>query len=83
MTGARFGIPTEAGEAPPVAGLIHSQSQATLTPSYLGQGLFFDAGSRDQEKIPETLRRIALAVSDVPRVRLRVSVICFVGVVVP
>ena len=35
MTGARFGIPTEAGEAPRVAGVIHSQSQTGLTPSDL------------------------------------------------
>ena len=34
MTGARFGIPTEAGEAPPVVGVIHSQSQTGLTTSY-------------------------------------------------
>ena len=35
MTGARSGIPTEAGEAPRGAGVIHSQSQTGLTPSYL------------------------------------------------
>ena len=63
--------------APPVAGLIRSQSQARLTPSYLGQGLFFDARSRDQEKIAETLRRLALAVSGVLRVRLPVWAVCF------
>jgi len=48
-----------------------------LTPSYLGQGLFFDASSRAQEKIPDTLPRITLAVSGVLRVRLRVSSVCF------
>ena len=35
MTGARSGIPTEAGEAPRGAGVIHSQSQTGLTTSYL------------------------------------------------
>ena len=35
MTGARSGIPTEAGEAPPVVGVIHNQSQTGLTLSDL------------------------------------------------
>jgi hypothetical protein len=35
MTRARSGIPTEAGEAPRGAGVIHSQSQTGWTPSYL------------------------------------------------
>ena len=77
MTGARSGIPTEAGEVPPVAGVIHSQSQTGLTPSYLGRGIFFDVGSRAPVDIPETIHGIALAISGVLRVRLQVSVICF------
>jgi hypothetical protein len=77
MTGARFGIPTEAGEAPPVAGVIHNQSPTGLARCYLGQGLFFDVSSRDQEKIPEARRRIALAVSGVLYMRLRLAAICF------
>jgi len=77
MTGARFGIPTEAGEAPPVVGVIHNQSPPGLSRCYLGQGLFFDVGSRDQEKIPEIRRWIVLAASGVLCMRLRVSAICF------
>ena len=77
MTGARFGIPTEAGEAPPVVGVIHNQSPPGLSRCYLGQGRFFDVGSRDQEKIPETRRWIVLAASGVLCMRLRVSAICF------
>ncbi len=83
MTGALSGIPTEAGEAPPVAGVIHSQSQTGLTPSYLGRGLFFDVGSRAPENIPETIQRVALAVSGVLRVRLRVWIICCARVTIP
>jgi len=77
MTGARFGIPTEAGEAPPVVGVIHNQSLPGLSRCYLGQGLFFDAGSRDQEKIPETRPWIVLAASGVLCMRLRLAAICF------
>ena len=81
--GARSRIPTEAGEAPPVAGVIHSQSQTGLTPSYLGRDLFFDAGSRAPEDIPEAIQRIALAISGVVRVRLQVLVISFTRVALP
>ena len=70
VTGARFGIPTEAGEAPPVVGVIHNQSPPGLSRCYLGQGLFFDVGSRDQEKIPETRRGVLC-------MRLRLASICF------
>ena len=70
MTGARFGIPTEAGEAPPVVGVIHNQSPPGLSRCYLGQGRFFDVGSRDQEKIPETRRGVLC-------MRLRLAAICF------
>jgi hypothetical protein len=83
MTGAPSGIPIEVGEVPPVAGVIHSQSQRGLTPSYLGRGLFFDVGSRAPENIPETMQRVALAVSGVLRVRLRVWVICCARVTIP
>ena len=75
--GARFGIPTEAGEVPPVVGVIHNQSPPGLSRCYLGQGLFFDVGSRNQEKIPEIRRWIVLAASGVLCMRLRVSAICF------
>ena len=77
MTGVRFGIPAEAGEAPPVAGVIHNQSPTGLARCYLGQGLSFDVSSRDQEKIPEARRRIALAVCGVLCMRLRLAAICF------
>jgi hypothetical protein len=69
--------PYRAGEAPPVAGVIHNQSPTGLARCYLGQGLFFDVSSRDQEKIPEARRRIALAVSGVLCMRLRLAAICF------
>ena len=80
MTGARSGIPTEAGEAPPVVGVIHNQSQTGLAPSYLGRGLFFGVGSQDQEKIPNPIPRIALSVSGVLWVGLPVTIISFAGV---
>ena len=80
--GARSRIPTEAGEAPPVAGVIHSQSQTGLTPSYLGRDLFF-VGSRALENIPETIQPIALAVSGVLRARLRIFIIWLVPVAIP
>jgi hypothetical protein len=66
-----------------VAGVIRSQSQTGLTPSSLGRDLLCDVGSRAPEDIPETIPRIALAVSGVLRVRLRVSVICFARVALP
>jgi hypothetical protein len=78
--GVRSHIPIGAGEVPPVAGAIRSQSQTALTPRRLGRGLFFDIGSRTPDNIPETIQRIAVAVSGVLRVRLRVSVICFARV---
>jgi len=78
--GARSRIPTEAGEAPPVVGVIHNQSPPGLSRCYLGQGLFFDVSSREQEKIPETSRRIALAVSGVLCMRLRLAAFCFARV---
>ena len=80
-TGARSGIPTDTGKAPRVAGVIRSQSQTGLTPSYLGRGPFFDGGSRARDNIPETLQGIVLAISGV--LRLRVSVICFARVATP
>ena len=80
--GWRSHIPIGAGEVPPVAGVIHSQSQTGLTPSHLGRGLFFDVGRRAPENIPEILQRIAFAVSGVPRVRLRIWVICFARVAI-
>jgi hypothetical protein len=46
----------------------------------LGISLVFQVGSRDREKIPETLRRIVLAVSGVLCVRLRLSTICLARV---
>ena len=78
--GARSRIPTEAGEAPPVAGVIHSQSQTGLTPSYLGRDLFFDAGSRAPEDIPEAIQRIAFPVSGVLCARWWASDIRFAGI---
>jgi hypothetical protein len=75
--GARSHFPIGAGEVPPVAGAIPSRSQTGLTPSSLGRSLFFDDGSRAPKNTPETLQRIAVAVSGVLRVRSRVSVICF------
>ena len=63
MTGTRCGIPTEAGEAPRVAGVIHSQSQAGLTPSYLGRGLSLDVGSRASETAVSHLGHITRASS--------------------
>jgi hypothetical protein len=66
--------------ARPVVGVIHNQFPTDLARCYLGSGLFFHVGNRDQEKIPETLRRITLAVSGVLPVRLRVSAICFARV---
>jgi len=83
MTGARSGIPTEAGEAPPVAGVIHNQSQTGLAPSYLGRGLFFGVGSRAPQNIPEIIQCDGLAVSGVLWVGLRVTIICFAGVALP
>lgn len=80
MTGARSGIPTEAGEALLVVGVIHNHSSTGLARCDLGRGLVFQVCSRDQEKTPETLRRIALAVSGVPCVCLRVSGIRFAPV---
>ena len=80
MTGALFGIPTEAGGVPPVAGVIHNQSPTGLARCYLGQGLFFEVGSRDGEKILETRRRIALAVSGVLCMRSRLAAIYFARV---
>jgi hypothetical protein len=64
-----------------VVGVIHNQSSTGLARCDLGTGLVFQVGSRDRKKIPETLRRIALAVSRMLRVRLRVSTICLVRVV--
>ena len=83
MTGARSGIPTEAGEAPPVAGVIHNQSQTGLAPSYLGRGLFFGVGSRAPRNIPEIIQCDGLAVSGVLWVGLRVTIICFASVALP
>jgi hypothetical protein len=83
MTGTRSGIPTEAGEARPGAGVILSQSQTGLTFSDLARGLFFDVGGRAHQKISAAIRRIALAVSGMLRVRSRVSAICFTRVALP
>jgi len=58
-----------------VAGVTHNQSSTGLACFDLGTGLVFQVGSRDREKIPETLLQIALAVSGVLCVRLRVSTI--------
>ena len=73
--GVRSHIPIGAGEVPRVAGVIHSQSSADLAPSSLGRGLFPEGGHRDSENLPAIIQRIALAVSDLLRVRLRVSVV--------
>jgi hypothetical protein len=81
--GARSHIPIGAGEVPPVAGVIRSPNQAGLASGYLGRGLFFDAGSRAPEDIPEAIQRIALAISGVLRVRLQVLVISFARVALP
>jgi hypothetical protein len=72
--------PYRGWRGPPVAGVIHNQSPTGLTHCYLGQGLFFDVSSREQEKIPETSRRIALAVSGVLCMRLRLAAFCFARV---
>jgi hypothetical protein len=79
--GERSHIPIGAGEDPPVAGVIHSQSQTGLTLSYPGRGLFFDLGSRAPQNIPEIIQWDALAVSGVLRVGSRVTIICFARVV--
>lgn len=79
--GGRSHIPIAAGEVPPVAGVIHSQNQTGLTPSHPGRGLFFDLGSRAPQNIPEIIQRIAVAVSGVLRVGLRVTIIRFARVV--
>jgi hypothetical protein len=81
--GAPFHIPIGAGEAPPVAGVIHSQSQPGSTPSYPGRRLFFDVGSRAPENLPEIIQWNARVASGLLRERLRVSVICFAGVAFP
>ena len=66
-----------------MAGVIHSQSQTGLTPSYLGRGFFFDVGSRAPENIPETIQRIVVAVSGVLRARLRIFILWLVPVAIP
>ena len=81
--GARSHILIGAGEVPPGAGVIHSENQTGLTPSYLGRGLFFDVGSRAPQYIPEIIQCDALAVSGVLWVGLRVTIICFAGVALP
>jgi len=80
VTGTPSGILTEIGENPAAAGVIPSQSQTDLTPGYLARGRFSDVGSRAPKNIPETIQWIALAVSGVPRVRLRVLAISFARV---
>jgi hypothetical protein len=79
--GERSHIPIGAGEVPPVAGVIHSQSQTSLTPSYPGRGHFFDLGSRAAQNIPEIIQWDVLTVSGVLRVCLRVTISCFARVV--
>ena len=60
-----------------MVGVIHNESPPGLSRCYLGQGLFFDVGSRNQEKIPEIRRWIVLAASGVLCMRLRLAAICF------
>jgi hypothetical protein len=79
--GERSHIPIGAGEDPPVAGVIHSQSQTGLTPGYPGRGHFFDLGSRAPQNIPEIIQWDVLTVSGVLRVCLRVTISCFARVV--
>jgi hypothetical protein len=81
--GARSHIAIGADEVSPVAGVTRSQSQTDLTPGYHGRGLFFELGSRAPENIPETIQRVALAVSGMLRVGLRISVICFTRAALP
>jgi len=66
-----------------VVGVIHSQSQRGLAPSYLGRGLFFGVGSRAPQNIPEIIQCDGLAVSGVLWLGLRVTIICFAGVALP
>jgi hypothetical protein len=61
--GARGGTPIGLGGLPTVNGLIRSQSQTGLTPSYHGRVIFLDIGSRAPEDIPEKTQRIALVFS--------------------
>ena len=64
-------------ENPLVIGVIHNQSSTGLAGCDPGTDLVFQVGSRDREKIPDTLLQIVLAVSCVLCVRLRVSTICW------
>jgi hypothetical protein len=66
-----------------VNGLIRSQSQTGLTPSYHGRVIFLDIGSRAPEDIPEKTQRIALAFSGGVRARLRAFVICLALAAIP
>jgi hypothetical protein len=81
--GARSHIPIGAGEVPPAAGVIHSENQTGLTPSYLGRGLFSDVGSRAPQNIPEIIQCDTPADSGVLWVGLRVTITWFAGVALP
>jgi hypothetical protein len=83
MTGTPSGVPIEVGEVPPVAGVIHSQSQRGLTPAISVEASFSTSEVEPRRTDPKQSSGSPSAVSGVLRVRLRVWVICCARVTIP